>query len=62
MYCQKYRLRKIWLHKYLKKRVSDEPYTENMASLSKHSRNLNGRTFTKFIKHLEGSVVGKSLF
>ena len=58
---EKSRLRKKWLDKCLKSPISEDPYTENMASLSKHCCNLNGSTFTIFIKHFEGSCVGKSL-
>ena len=51
MYFRKYRLRKIWLDKYLKSRVSDDPYTDNKENGSKQCSNLNDSTFTIFINH-----------
>ena len=62
MYFRKYRLRKIWLDKCLKSPVSEDPQIDNKRSGSKHSCNLNDRTFTIFINHCEGSCIGKSLF
>ena len=54
-------LRKIWLDKCLKRRVSQNPETDNMGNGLKHIHNLNRSIFTRFIKHVEGSYVGKSL-
>ena len=62
MYFRKYRLPKTWLDKYLKSRVSADPYRENAAYVSKHCCNLNGSAFIIFINHCEGSWCGKSLF
>ena len=62
MYFRKYRLRKKWLDKCLKSRVSEDPYTDNKANGSKHCCNLNSSTFRIFINHCEGSCIGKSLF
>ena len=62
MYFQKCRLRIIWRDNYLKGRVSDDPYTDNKENDSRHCRNLNDSTFTKFIKRSKGSCIGKSLF
>ena len=62
MYFRKYRPKKIWVDKCLKSRVSEDPYTENMANGSKHCSNINDSTFTIFIIHCEGSCIGKNLF
>ena len=62
MFFLKYRLRKIWLDKCLKSRVLEDPYKDNMANGWIHCCNLNGSTFSIFIKHFEGRSVGKSLF
>ena len=62
MYFPKYRLRKTWLDKCLKSRVSQDPKKDNMANVWKHCCDLNGSTFTIFIKDFEGNYVGKSLF
>ena len=62
MYLRKSRFRKIWLDKWLKSRISEDPYTENAANVSKHFWNLNDSTFTIFINHWEGSCIRKSLF
>ena len=55
-------LRKIWLDKCLKGRVSEDFQTNNMVNGSKLCCNLNGSTFTIFIKHFEGRCAGKSLY
>ena len=39
MYLPKYRLRKTWLDKCLKRRVSEDPWTENMENWSKQFSN-----------------------
>ena len=62
MYFGKPRLREIWLDKCLKSRVSEDSYTSNMANGYKLCCNLNGSTFEIFIKHFQGSCIGKSLF
>ena len=62
MYFGKSKLQKIWSDKCLKSRVLGDLYTDNMAIGLKHCCNLNGSTFTIFIKHFEGRYVGKSLF
>ena len=55
-------LPKIWLDKCLKSFVSEDPETNNMANGSKYFCNLNGSTFTIFIKHFDSGCVGKGLF
>ena len=62
MYLWKYRLRKIWLDKCLKSRVSEDPYKDNKENGSKHCWNLNSSIITIFINRCEGSSIGKSLF
>ena len=61
MYFGKSRLPKILSDKCLKSRVLDGLYTDNMANGLKHCCNLNGRTFTIFIKNFEGRYFGKRL-
>ena len=56
MYFWKYWLRKIWLNKCLKSRVSADPETHNMGNGSKIFSNMNDSTFTIIINHCE--VVG----
>ena len=51
----KYGLRKIWLDKCLKSRVSEDAERDNTATGSKHSSNLNDCIFTIFINPSEGS-------
>ena len=58
----KYRLPKIWLDKCLKSPVSEDSQTNNMANGSKHCCNLNGFTFTIFLKHFNFSCLGKVSF
>ena len=62
MFFQKYRLRETWLDKCLKARVSEDPWRDNKANASKKCCNLNGRTFTIFINHCEGSALQKVSF
>ena len=62
MFFRKYRLRKTWLDKSLKSRVSQEPYRENNENGSKHCKNRNDSTFTRFNNHCEGSPIRKTLF
>ena len=62
MYFGKSRLRKIWLDKCLKSRVSEDPERDNLANGLKHCCNMNGSTFAIFIKHFEGRYVAKTLF
>ena len=59
MYLRDYRLRKTWLCKCLKSRVSENRLTDNMANLSKHCCDLNDSTFTKVIDHCDDSSIGK---
>ena len=61
MHFMKYRLRKTWLEKCLKSRVSEDPSTDNKEYGSKHCSNLNDSTFTIFNNHFEGSLIRKSL-
>ena len=56
------RLRKTWLDKCLKNRVSEDPATNNTANALKHCCNLNDSIFNIFINHCEGNCVGKSQF
>ena len=51
MYFRKYRLRKKWLDKCLKSRVSEDPSNGNIANGSKHCCNLNDSTLAVFINH-----------
>ena len=51
----KYGLRKIWLDKCLKSRVSEDAERDNTANGSKQCSSLNDCTFTIFINHSEGS-------
>ena len=62
MYFGKTRLPKKWLDESLKARVSEDPYTDNMATLLKHCWNLNGSTFAVSMNHFVGRWVGKSFF
>ena len=62
MYFRKYPLPKIWLDKCLKRPVSEDSETNNMANGSKCFCNLNGSTLTIVINNCEGSCIGKSLF
>ena len=55
MYFQKYRLRKTWLDKCLKRCVSEDPSTENLANVSKLCCNLSESTFKTFINHCRGN-------
>ena len=54
MYFAKTRLPKKWLDECLKARVSEDPYTDNMANLLKHCWNLNGSTFEVSMNHFVG--------
>ena len=62
MYLPNYKLQKTWLDKCLKSRVSEDPFTDNMANGSKHCCNPNDSTFIIFIIHREGNYFAKSLF
>ena len=62
MHIRKYRLRKTWLDKGLKSRVSEDPSTDNIQNGSKHCCNLKDTAFTIFFTHCKGSCIGKSLF
>ena len=62
MYFRKTRLPKKWFDECLKARVSEDPYTDNIANLLKHCWNLNGSTFAISMKHFAGSWGGKSFF
>ena len=57
---RKYRLGKVLLDKYLKSRVSDDPYTDNKENGSKHCCNLKDSTFTISLNHCEASCIGKN--
>ena len=56
-----YRLRKTWLDKCLKRRVSQNPSTDNTANGSKHCCNVNNSIFTILINHSGANYLGKSL-
>ena len=60
MYFRKYQLRRTWLDKRLKSRVSEDSLTDNIANGSKHCCNFNDTTFTIFINHCVGSCIGKT--
>ena len=62
MYFLKSRLQKIWLDKCLKSRALEDIWTDNIANGSKHCCNLNGSTFTIFIKHFEVYTLEKVCF
>ena len=62
MYFLKSRLQKIWLDKCLKCRALEDIWTDNMANGLKHCCNLNGSTFTIFIKHFEVCALEKVCF
>ena len=62
IYSRKYRLRKTWLDKFLKSRVSENTSTDIKKNETKHCCNLNDSTFTMFINHCKGSCIGKTLF
>ena len=62
MYLRNCRNRKTLLDKCDKNRVSRDHSTDNIASGSKHCRNLNESTFTIFINPCEDNYVGKNLF
>ena len=62
MYFPKYRLRKTWLDKCLKSRVSEDPWTENMENWSKQCSNLKDSTFTKFINTVKVVAIEKVSF
>ena len=55
-------LRKMWLNKCIKSRLSEDPLTNKMGNGSKYCCNLNESTFTIFINHCERNCVRKSLF
>ena len=55
MYFPNYGVPKTSLDKYQKNTSSEHPWTSKMINQSKHYRNLNGRTFIKFIDHCEGN-------
>ena len=62
MFFQEYRLRKTWLGKFLKGRVSEDPSTDNMANGLKQCCSLNGSTISIFINHCRCICVKKRLF
>ena len=62
MYFRKYRFPKTWLDKWLKSCVSEDPWTDNAANVSKDCWNLYDGTFAIFINHWEGNCIGKNLF
>ena len=62
MHFRKYRFRKTWLDKRLKRHVSGDPLTHNMVNGSKHCCNLKESTFSIFTYVCERNCLGKSLF
>ena len=62
MYFPKHQLRKTWLDKCLKSRLSDDVWTENMENWSKQCSNLNDSTFTKFINTVKVVALEKVSF
>ena len=61
MYFWTYGLKKTWLDKCLKSRVSEDLWASNMVNWPKHCLNLNDSTFTIFIYNCERNPVGASL-
>ena len=59
MYFPKYRIRKTWLDKCLKRRVSEDPQTDNMENWLKQCSYLNDSTFTKFINTVKAVALEK---
>ena len=55
-------VRKIWLDKCLKSRVSEDPWTDNRTNGSTRCCDLNVSTFTLFINHSEGNCIRGILF
>ena len=51
---------KMWLDKWLKNPVPDDPSTSNMVNVPKHCWNLHHITFIIFIDHCLGNWFGKS--
>ena len=51
----------MWLYKFLKSPLSEDPLTSNMVTRLKHVSNLNVSTFTTIIYKCEGNSAGKSL-
>ena len=62
MYSGKSRLRKIWLDKGLKSRVSEDNKTNNTANGLKHCCNLNGSTFAILLSALKVGALEKVFF
>ena len=61
MYFRQKGLRKTWLLKCLKSRVSEHPSTVNMLKGPKHCWNLHGSTFIRLFHHSKRNWVGKCL-
>ena len=53
------KLRKMWLDKWLKRPVWDDPSTGNRGNGLKHWFNLNGISFTIFVDHCEKKMSWK---
>ena len=61
MYFWTYGLRKTLLDNGLKSPVSEDPSASNIVNGPKYYRNLNDRSFTKFIDNCEGNSGWRSL-
>ena len=61
MYFWSYGLRKVWLDKYLKSPISEDPSTNNKVNGPKHCSKMNDSTITIFIDPCEHSSGWKSL-
>ena len=53
--------RNLWLDKCLKRLVSENPWTSNMADVLKHRWNLHHIMFIIFIEYWEVNWIGKTL-
>ena len=53
------RLQKMWLHKCLKNRISEDPSSSNMVNGPKHCGNLKDSTIAIFIDHVKAIELGK---
>ena len=52
----------MWLAKFPKTPISQDPSSTNVVNGSTHCLNLNDSTFTIFIDHFKDNWDGKSLF
>ena len=62
MYSRKHWLRKTYLDKCLKSRISEDPSTNNLENGSKHCCNMSDSSFIMLINRDKGNSLGKSHF